>query len=190
MWKIFDQPWTVLVFSVFALMVILMLRRLIADKRLWYLWLVPVVLGGIGFALDFFVETDLEKIKSLLTTAVKAAENEDADAIEALIAESYSDSLHRSKSALMRHCRRRLDRPLFEKTVLRFGLIEMAGDSVSVIFTVRIVFDKSSFAAEFKQGMLTQAKLEAEKQPDKTWLISRLELRKIDLQPADWRTLP
>lgn len=68
------------------------------------------------------------------------------------------------------------------------GLAEGGPPHADIIFTVRTLFDKQSRPYQaFKQQMLTELQADLRKQPDGRWLISRVELLKIDLHPADWQ---
>jgi hypothetical protein len=190
MWNIFEQPWTLLAAAVIAFLVLLALRRTIQEKNLPYLWLLPPLLALLAFGLDYLVETDLEKIKAVITTAVTAVEDENADAIDPIIADNYRDSLHNTKSDLLYYCRRRLSEPLIEKNIARIVSIEISGTQAVAIFTVRIVFDQRSYIAQaYKQLILTKVELTLQKQPDNQWLISSAELLEIDLQPTSWRDI-
>ncbi len=190
MWNIFERPWTLLAAAVIAFLVMLVLRRTIQGKKLPYLWLLPFLLALLAFGLDYLVETDLEKIKAVITTAVTAVEDENPDAIEPIIADNYRDSLHSTKKDLLYHLRRRLSEPLVEKNITRIVSIDISGTQAVAIFTVRIVFDQRSYIAQaYKQLILTKVELTLQKQPDNQWLISSAELLEIDLQPTSWRDI-
>ncbi|MHC4912641.1 MAG: hypothetical protein ACYTE5_06500 [Planctomycetota bacterium] len=127
MWNIFEQPWTLLTAGVIALLILLILRGKLAEKRIWWLWLLPIVLVAAAFALDFFVQTDLEKINAAITAVVKAVEDENPDAIEPIIADNYHDSLHGTKKDLLFFCRRKFSEPLVEKNIKRIVSIDISG---------------------------------------------------------------
>ncbi len=199
MFNFFENPWGLIAVSAFAFFVLLIFRAVFPEKRLRWMMLIPALLILAAFGLDYLIETDAEKIDAAITAAVKAAENEDPDSIEMLIADNYRDSYHRSKNAFMSHCRRTLSEPLIEKNIMRIvsmdiqpaqgrGLAESGPPQADVIFTVRVLFDKQSRPYQgFKQQMLTELQANLQKQPDGRWLISRAELLKIDLHPASWQ---
>lgn len=190
MFNVFEQPWTLLVVAAIALCAVLVVRAACPDKHRWWLWLAPAFLASAAFGLDALVKTDLEKINRVITTGVKGVEEENPDAIEAIIAENYSDSYHRTKKTLMYHCRARLAEPLVEKAISRIVRIDITGTKAAVVFTVRIVFDKQSYIyQDFRRIMLTKVKLNLQKQTDKKWLIDRAELLEIDRRPVNWRDI-
>ncbi len=188
MFDVFEHPWGLLIAAAVAVFVLLILRSIAPQKCRWWLWLVPAFLAVTAFGLDFLVETDLEKINSVINTGVKAVENEDLDTIKRILADDYSDSIHNSKSDLVSYCEDMLSEPLIEKNITRITSIDIQLPKATVIFTVRILFDKKSFIyRDFKQQMLIDVQADLRKQPDGEWLIKRVELLKIDFQPVKWQ---
>jgi len=189
MFDVFEQPWTLLTVAVATLLVLLMVRRILPEKRHWWQLALPAFLAVAAFGLDTLVQTDLEKINAVINTSVKAVEEENPDVIESTISENYSDSYHRSKTALMRHCRRKLAEPLVEKNIKRIVeiIVSPSKTTAEATFTVRIVFDKRSYVyRNYKRTMLVRVKANLQKEQDK-WLINQAELLKLDRQPFDWR---
>jgi len=185
---IFEQPWPLLITAATVLLLVLILRSILPEKRHTWQWLLPALLVAAAFGLDFLVETDLEKINAVIDIAVMAVEEENSDAIEAIIADNYRDSFHKSKNALMHHCRTRLAEPLIEKNIKRIQAIELSSQNATAVFTVRMLFDKSSYVyRSFKQQMHVKAELNLQKQPDGTWLITRTEILELDLRPVNWK---
>jgi hypothetical protein len=190
MFNCFENPWGLITIAIITFFVLLILRSISPQKCRWWLWLLPAILVLAAFGLDFLVETDLEKINAVIDKGVKAVENEDADSIEQIIADDYSDSYHRSKNALMSHCKVQLSEPLVEKNIKRIVSIDIQPPKATAIFTVRILFDKQSYVYQgFKQQIVTEVQADLQKQPDSRWLINKVELLKLDFHPADWRSI-
>ena len=185
MFNFFEQPWTLTAVAIVTLLVILIARP---PRKLWYLWLLPFLIGGIAFGLDYLVQTDPEMIRDVIKTAVKAAENENCSAIEPLISEHYRDSLHKRKSILLVHCNGQLSGPTILKTIRRVGKIDLQSTTATVRFSVRVLFDPKSYVYEMKQQMLFSLEADFEKQNDR-WLFTRIEIRKIDLMDANWTVI-
>jgi len=189
-----------LISAIVTLLIVLMVRRIFPEKWHWWQLALPALLIAAGFALDYLVQTDTEKINAVINVAVKAVEEEDPDAIEAILADNYRDSYHSTKRTLMTHCRARLSAPLVEKNIKRIVSIEVSPSpspspsegrgsppTATAIFTVRILFDKQSYVYQgFKSQMFVKVKLDLQKQDD-SWLISRAEILEIDRQPANWQ---
>jgi len=190
MFDIFEQPWTLLIVAILVLLVMLMLRRIFPEKRHWAQWLLPAFLTVAAFGFDLLVKTDSEKINAVINTAVKAVEEENCHAIAAVISDNYRDSYHNTKRDLMRHCRARLSEPLVEKNYKTILERDISPPAATVVFTVRIIFDKKSFVYQnFKRSMLTKVKINLQKEQNGSWLINRAEILKIDGYPTNWRRI-
>jgi uncharacterized membrane protein YeiB len=190
MFNVFDQPWTLLAVAVIALLVVLMLRRTSPDKWRWWLLLVPIFLALLAFALDKFVETDTEKITKVIDTGIKAVEEENLKAIDAIIAANYHDSYHNTKKDLMYYCESLLSQPFVEKNKKTSLEIEKSAAEATAFLTVLTHFDKESYIYQnYKPFMLIKVKLNLQKQADKSWLINRAEILEIDRQSVKWRQI-
>ena len=188
---IFEQPWGLLIVAIVALPVLLMFRGIFPEKRHWWQLALPAFLAVAAFGLDLLVQTDLEKINLVIDTGVKAVEQENPESIEAIISENYSDSYHKTKTALMRHCRRRLSEPLVEKNIKRIVeiVVSPSKTTAEATFTIRIVFDKRSYVYQsYKRIMLAKVKANLQKEQDK-WLINQAELLELDRRPAGWQAI-
>ncbi len=185
MFDFLEQPWTLTAVAVVTLLIILIARP---SRKLMYLWLLPFLIAGIAFGLDYLVRTDPEMIRDVIKTVVKAAENENCPAIGPFISPDYRDSLHKSKRTLLTHCTSHLSEPVILKTVLRIGQIDIQNDTASVPFTVRVLFEPDSYVYEFRQQMVFGLEANLDKTGQK-WLFTRLEIRKIDLMDAGWNQL-
>jgi hypothetical protein len=188
MLNIFQQPWTMLLVAVITSLAISIYRWLFPEKSRWWQLLIPLVIAVAGVALDFLVKTDPEKISALLKTGMKAVEQENADAVDAVIAPHYNDSYHNTKQDLMRYCRMMLAQPLVEKNKKLALSIEMSTPNATATFTVITRFDPRSYIYQsYMRSLLTRMELHLQKQPDKSWLITRAEVLELNRQPANWR---
>lgn len=158
-----------------------------AREPHWHLWLLPPCLAVAAFGCDWLVRTDLEKVNALIERAVKAAEQEDCDTIDTVIADDYSDSYHNTKEPLMRYCRTLLSRPLVQNN-RTWGLeIQLSPPQATAVLVVFSTFEPDSFVSQtYKPTLLTKMELTLRKQPDKSWLISRAEVLEIDRRPVNW----
>ena len=196
---IFEQPWPLLITAATVFLLVVIVRSIFPKKRHWWQWLVPAVFVAAAFGLDYLIETDLEKINAVVDIAVMAVEEENPDAIEAIIADNYRDSFHKSKDALMHHCRVKLAEPLIEKNIKRIQSIEISlppsvvsavEPTATAVFTVRMLFDKRSYVYQsFKEQLHVKAELDLQKQSDGRWLITRTEILELDLRPVNWKDI-
>lgn len=192
MLNIFEQPWTLLTIAVFVLLVVLTVRQMFPEKtRPWHL-LLPVALALAAFGLDYFIKTDLEKINTLIETSLKAVENQNLDAIEAIISPNYDDSYHNSKRALMAHCRSLLTKLPIKKNIKMNQRIEVSAPAATTQLKVLTRFDQqhTDFIELAGQSFLTtETMLYLVKGRDKNWLINRVEVLKINEHPIKWRQI-
>jgi hypothetical protein len=187
MFDIFEQPWTLLGISVIVFFVVLTIRSVFPEKQHWWQWAIPAAIAVAAFGLDFLVTTNLEKIHSLIKTAIKAVEQEDCLAIENIIADDYRDSRHRSKEALMAHCRAELTPPCVEENRKLAVLVELSPPEATATLSLLIKFDRDSrVTREYKRYALIKTKLYLQKQPNKKWLINQVEILEIDKMPFSW----
>jgi len=188
MFDIFEQPWTLIAAAVLVLFGILTFRSIFPEKRRWWQLPIPLLVAIAGIGMDFLVRTDLEKINAIIDTGIKAVEEENCDALAAIIADNYQDSHHKTKNDLMAHCRMELSASAVEKTKNRGCLVELSPPEAKATLFVLITFDRNSrIAQEYKSFILVKARLYLQKQPDKNWLISRIEVLEIDKQQVNWR---
>jgi hypothetical protein len=181
MLNIFEQPWTLTVVAVLVLFGLFQFRSIFPEKRHWWQLLLPVFLVFAAFGLDFFVKTDLEKIRAVVQTGIKAVEQENCDAIDKIIADNYSDSFHDTKASLMTRCRDELARSPVEKNKKAGLLIEIKPPQATADLTVWMRFNEAAFIAQnYKALFLIEVRLHLQKQPDKSWLINRVELIEVD----------
>ncbi len=188
MFDFFGQPWTLLGVSVLVLFGVLTFRSVCPEKRRVWQLLVPAIVAGVAFGLDFAVMTDLEKVHSVVRTALKAAENEDCAAVGRLIASDYTDGFHHSKAELVARCQRELNGPTLVYVKKLGETVELSGAQAEVTLSVRARFEDSSrIAREYKRAMLVSVRLHLRKQPDGTWLIDLAEPFEVDKIPVSWR---
>jgi len=190
MFDFFEQPYTLIGAAVLLLFGILTFRSVLPEKRRWWQLLLPVFVAIAAFGLDMLVQTDLEKINSVINTVIKAVEEEDCNAIEAIIAENYRDSFHNTKRDLIRHCRQRLTPSLIVKNKKRASLVEISSPNATATLFMLTTFDKnSSISVSYKSFLFLKIEFRLQKQEDKSWLINRTEILELDKQPAKWNDI-
>jgi hypothetical protein len=187
MWNIFEQPWTLLGAAVVVLCGVLTFRSIWYEKRRSWQWLLPAGVAVLAVGLDLAVTTDREKISQVIEAGIKAAETANCDVIARLVADDYQDSHHQSKEVLIRECRARLKPPAIRKIRKVSVQVEVAPPAGKATLTMWMTFDKDSFFAQaYKPTALVTVELQFHKQPNKTWLASRVEPREVDKNPVTW----
>jgi hypothetical protein len=188
MFDVFEQPWTLAGAAVLVLFGILTFRSFCPEKRRWWQLLIPVFLVVAAFGADMLIQTDREKVNSVIDAAIEAVRREDCSAIGAVIADDYSDSYHGTKKVLMDHCRKELSKPLVDKGKKTGLLVKISDSNATAVLFATIIFDKNSYISQnYKSFLLVKARLSLQKQPNKRWLINRIEILELDRQPTSWR---
>jgi hypothetical protein len=159
------------------------------ERHRWQ-WFLPIALAVAAFGFDFIVKTDSERIDKLISVARRAAEQEDFDAMAALISPDYSDSFHNTKDGLMSHCRNLLSEPLIEKTRKINMIVDISSPKAEVTLTSRIHFEKQSHVyRDYSPFVTLKIRLYLQKEQGKRWLIHRAEILEIGGQPYKWRDI-
>jgi len=191
MWNVFEQPWTLLGAAVLVLLGVLTFRSVWFEKRRWWQWLLPAGVAVLAVGLDRFVVTDLEKINRIGKTAMRAAEQEDCVTLGRLIANDYEDSFHKDKEALLSQCRARLVPPAVER-IRKIGMaVDIKAPTATVTLTASVKLEPESFWVRSygKSAALVKAQFWLRKQPDGSWLITRIEILEVDKIPTGWGTV-
>jgi hypothetical protein len=188
MTNIYEQPWLLLIIAGVVLLLVLVYFWLAPQNRKWWLMLPPAIIALSAFGLDFLVQTDAEKVEIVIAKAVRAAQNEDVDAIDRLISPDYHDSFNESKQALMHRLDAQLSGPVIEKNVLRIVSLTVNPPDANAVLTVRVVFDPKGPIHDFQKQMLFKFDAYFIKQAD-DWLFRRVELLEIDMHPLDWQQM-
>lgn len=187
MWNIFEQPWTLLGAAVVVLLGVLTFRAVWEEKRRPWQWLLPAGVALLALGLDLAVTTDLEKVNQVIKTGLQAVAAEDCTTIGRLLAEDYQDSFHQDKESLLRQARARLVPPAVQKTRKVGAKVQVTPPTAKAEVSLWITFDKESYWAQnYKPTALIAVDIYLRKQPDKTWLISRTEVRELDKMPINW----
>jgi len=187
MWDVFEQPWTLLGLAVIVLLVVLTVRSVWLEKRRAWQWLLPLGVAALAFGLDYAVATDPERINAVLKAGIRAAEAEDCTAIARLMANDYEDSYHKSKEALISHCRARMKPPAIEKVRKIASDLKITSPEAVATFTLSVQFDKNSYWAQaYKASALVVLQFYLRKQPDGSWLVRRAEVIEVDKMPVNW----
>ena len=174
--------------AILGLFAVPLVRAVLSQKQRWWLWLVPVSLATASFAVDGLIKTDREAITELIHKGMTAVEQQNPDAIDAILAENYSDSYHNDKAHLMRYCTKLLSKPLVEKNKKMALLVKIAPPAATATLSVLTIFDEKSFVRQqyFKPTLLIKLDLQLQKEPGKGWLIRRAEILEIDRHSANW----
>ena len=184
--QIFETPWPVLTVALIALAVVVIIRQTWPDKHRWWQLFIPAVLAVGGFGLEHFIETDYEKIESIIESGKRAVISQDVGGIASIVSPDYSDSRHRSKDALMGFCRDLLSQPFVERIKKQQEQITISAPDAEAELSVRLHLHPQNPYALGGTLMYVKMKLYLAKTPYGNWLISRTEIISINNQPFGW----
>jgi len=189
MLEIFDQPWTILCFSIILLGVFWTINAVNPARHCWWQFVIPILVALAGFSLDYFVQTNQEKIASAITAAVSAIEDESPGRLAVTLSNEYKDSFHRNKQAILKNFESKLESKLFKKINMRILSLEISDNSQDATARVsaRAIFDEGSFVAQtYKAVFDTMVEIKLSKNNDQ-WLITKVDLQTVDRQSMKWK---
>ncbi|MBP8304706.1 MAG: hypothetical protein KBE04_11330 [Phycisphaerae bacterium] len=188
MWNVFEQPWTLLVAAVLTFPAVMTFRALYPDKeRRWQL-AVPFCVAGLALGLDLLVATDLEQVRALVRSTLKAARAEDIPRLERLLASDYRDSYHRDRQQLLDHARTALARsPIAKIQVLGQSIDPIEPPDARAALSLMVGFDPNSLVAQtYRPFVFVGLEWSLSRQPGGPWLVRTIELTEVDRNPVSW----
>jgi len=158
----------------------------------WKRWpyIVPLLIGALAFGLDLLVKTDAEQIRTILNDCRTSAVEGRIDQLGLCIADTYMDSLHRSKESLLNAAEGILQNACLERVLERGLNLQIEGDRAAsrVRYRVHLNPQRSRYAVG---GSLLFVSLEFEffRQPNGRWLIQQILLESVNDHPMSWREI-
>ncbi len=185
--NIFYQPWTLVIIGLSAELAVLIGARFWPLKvRRKHLLIGPILIG-LAFGLDYLVTTDTEKIEAIIATVVQAAQEEQAEDIISFIAPDYADSFHHSRESFAAFCRQIFSQPQIEKNWLTNKEFKLRKTEATVWITAVTRLDERNQWTAGLSVIKTTWRLEFSRQPDKSWLITTIELIGLGDKLVDWK---
>lgn len=187
MLNIIETPWLILAISFLALAFVTILRNSAHPRyRPWHL-LYPLILATAGFAIDFFVTTDTEKINTLIETASQAVTQQDIAKFTSVIDPAYSDFANRSKKQLITFCQDVFARKLVEKIVTIYQKLNIENDSANAECKYHIHTNQEN---EYGISLISvEIKLNLKKNNKKQWLINNTKIISINKANMNWKQI-
>jgi hypothetical protein len=187
MWNIFEHWWTALLIAGIVQLALAIVHIIKPETRKFWHIFIPLAIIATGIAVERFVQTDMEKINTLINQCLTFTADKNINGIEAILAPDYSDSCHNSKKAAMEFCRRWLDKPLIAKNSLPFRPdVSLSAPQAQVNMIVMTHIDPKSSYYDSVKVLLLKVKLYLQKNTDKHWQVKRAELVEINNQPVNW----
>ena len=184
--QIFETPWPIFTVAIIVLAVVVLIRQTWPDKRRWWQLVIPLALGIGAFGLDYFFDTDYEKIESVINSGIHAVIDQDLNRIDRIISPDYSDSRHRSKAALMSYCRDLLAQPFVNRIKKQQELVTISAPTAVAELSVRLHLNQQNVYTATANIMYVKLKFDLTKTLSGNWFISRTELIAVNYQPMGW----
>ena len=187
-YNIFQSPLLIVIASMFVWIVVSIIRLTVPEKgRKWHM-LIPLVMLICAFGIDYLVQTDHEKLDSVIDEAIAAAVTCDIAAIEALLADDYADSVHRSKAAVVSAARRQLREAIIEK-IKKINCLITVNNSSAIINIEAIVhlLGHNQYAA-ITSIVPIKMEVACTKVPNGIWRVSSADITAINNSSATWNS--
>jgi len=185
--NIFQTPLPLLIVASVVLIAVTLFRRGWPQKRKWWQLALPAVVILSAFGVDFFWQTDYEKIDLLIKAGKEAVVANDIERIETIISPDYRDSFHDSKARIMGFCSGMLSRPLAEKIKERYSQTEISNGRACTELEVVVHLQEASTYAAAGKIVFVKLKLYSSKTAGQRWLIDSSEILTINNQPWGWK---
>ena len=188
--NIFEQPWLLCSLAVIVLLAILTFRSVLPEKKRWWQLVIPLMPVAAAFGLDMLVQTDNEKVTSVVKQTVRAAELENLSQIRLLLAPDYHDSMHRSPNQLIHHLKTYLKPDTIKQIKVISFQKQITGSRAKAMLIVIVKFEKQSpIAQNYTPNFFVKSLLHLKKQPDNNWLTDEIEITEINRVSVNWRSL-
>lgn len=185
MTNVFENPWLLLTLSVLALVPAAIVRQ--AKPQWGYRpMLIPLLLAGLGFALDYAVQTDKEKILAIIQNCRTAATEGQIHHLSESVCQTYDDGYHRSKSLFIAAAERIITRASISK--VRFQKIDLNIENTRAVVEMDTVvhLNPDSQYAAFGSLIFVSLRMECTRQPSGQWCIISTGVTSVNNQPTNW----
>lgn len=186
MTSLFEKPWLLLTVAAVLLIVAGVLCQV---KPRWKRWpyVVPLLVAACAFGIDRLVETDAEQIQSILTACRQHALAGTIRQIDPYISDTYTDSAHPDKEALLRTAEAAIQRARIERAAQRQHTLTLEGDTAVSQVRFRVHLNAQN---EYGAGgglLFVMLEIHYIRESDGQWRIGRIMLISVNDQPMGWR---
>jgi hypothetical protein len=181
---VFENVWVLLTVAGVALVIVYGIRQAKPEWGYWPL-LIPLAIVGAAFGLDAMVQTNTEAINEIISSSKQAAINGDVKTLMAFVSPDYSDSSHRSKSALENEVEGVLNGLSIKKVKTQSHLLTLNENTARSELNVVVHLGEGNRYAEMGSLMFIGVELDYEKLGEK-WYISSADIVSVNDQPWNW----
>ncbi len=181
MWNIFGSPWLLISVAAVLLVISAVLRAVRPDKFKIYVFLIPLLAAGLGFAVDAAYKTDHELIRSSVKQITRAVVKGDIETIDRCVSPNYTDFVNRNKQELMTYARIVLEERIIEKIRKRYR--KVTPPEAEYEFVVH--FAQQGVRRQAPPIVFVKVKLEFEKSAGK-WPVMRSDIIEVNNKKVNW----
>jgi hypothetical protein len=185
MLNIFEHPYLAAVMAAGLFLVHRIIRAFKPDKCRNIYLMIPVFIFVLGFGIDYFIKTDLEKINTIISRVQKTIAMDDISPIKDLLCSNYLDLYHPTPQSAINHLNSTLDYAPIETAKIIEKHLEINGNTAKIKVKALLLFKPQ--APLGMTSILFTAQLE--KQPDKSWKICTSELLEVGKQPIGYNKI-
>lgn len=184
MWSVFENSWLLLTLAGVAFVAASIYRQAKPEHGYWPL-LVPVLLAGVGFGLDYAVTTDYEAVEQVISACKEAAIAGKPEVIGGYLSPDYRDSANRSKAQMESAMKAILTAAAVQKVRVISHNIEMRGNTAESQFEAGVHLGQSNSYTAGTSFMYVGLKFGFEKIGDR-WFIQNAEITSVNNSPMNW----
>lgn len=183
---IFQSPWVLIWVSTMVWLVAAIIRVTIPEKKHWWHMAAAVVIFAAAFGVDYFVQTDREKIDSLIDRGIEATVAADVEAVGAIIGGNYCDRVHKSKADFMDTCREYFRRPGVESIKRSYYEVTITETWAVVDMNAVVHLVGGNSEVPMIQMIPVKLKIECQKNGEKDWAVSSADLVEVNGTAVNW----
>jgi hypothetical protein len=172
----YESPILLIIVSVALFCVITLFRNFMPEKRRWWQFVIPAFVFVAAFALDYFVETDREKVKARILEARAAVLSQQPQIIIGMLDADYHGQHGYNREAVAKRSRQYFTRPFAKKIRINYNEITVEGDKAQSILNTTVHFALA----------IIETKIDFIRHGN-TWLVRSVDIEKINnKEPPRW----
>ncbi len=182
----YESPILLIIVSVALFCVITLFRNFMPEKRRWWQFVIPAVVFVAAFAVDYFVETDREKVRARILEARAAVLSQQPQVIIGMLDTDYQGQHGYNREAVAKKCRQYFSRPFAKKIRINYNEITVDGNKAQSILNTTVHFEESTEAGQYFTLAVIEAKIDFIRHGD-TWFVRNVHIEKVNnKEPPRW----
>jgi hypothetical protein len=190
MWNVTETPWLGLIVAGLAFGIVMMIRRAAPDQRNWKQLAVPALILAATLGLDYFVQTDREKIVEVFRQARRMGVTQDFSAFNRIFSPDYRDSRNRNRDELRRFCQESLAMTSLTSVRVRSQELDIRKGEATGDIRLRVWLHYRGEELEVQTPYWVRLRGEFVRMPDGQWRIISTEIVSVNDDPMGWREVP